>query len=136
MKFRMMLGCGLAALLAISTAAYAADTKKADDAKQTPKADTKTTEAPPITSSRSAHVVKPYSDLKDLSTDQEAKLKSIHARFAAEMSELKAKEKDESMAVLSDDQKKELVEVTAKLAAEKKVAAASAKAEKASSSSK
>lgn len=134
MTFRTMLGCGLAALLTISTAAYAADDKK-DDAKETPKADTKT-EAPPVTSGRSARLVKPYSDLKDLSSEQEAKLKSIHAKYLAEMNQIRAKEKDESMAVLSDDQKKELVEVTAKAAAEKKVAAANSKAQKAADSTK
>lgn len=130
MKFRTMLGCGLAALLTIATAVYAAD-----DAKETPKTDTKA-EAPAVTSGRSARLVKPYSDLKDLSSDQEAKLKSIHAKYLAQMNEIRAKEKDESMAVLSDDQKKELVDVTAKAAAEKKVAAANAKTQKASDSTK
>src|SRR5438309_12022292 len=96
MKFRTMLGGGLAALLAISTATYAADEKK-DDAKETPKAETKTAEAP-VPSGRSAKVVKPYSDLPDLSADQQAKLKSIHAKYLAEMNEIKAKEKDETMA--------------------------------------
>lgn len=126
---------GFAALFALTTAVYAADDKK-DDGKETPKTETKATTDAPVTSGRSARLVKPYSDLKDLSSEQEAKLKSIHAKYLAQMNEIRAKEKDESMAVLSDDQKKELVEVTAKAAAEKKVAAANSKAQKATDSTK
>jgi hypothetical protein len=131
MRYRGLVGLGFAALFAVTTAVYAADQKKDGAAKETPK-----TAETPVTSSRGAHVVKPYSDLKDLSSEQEAQLKSIHAKYLAEINQLKAKEKDESMAVLSEDQRKELVEVTAKLAAEKKVAAANAKAQKASESTK
>ena len=127
MRYRELVGLGFAALMAISTAVYAADDKGAGT-KETQRTETKA-ETPAI-STRSLRVVKPYSDLKDLSSEQEAKLKQIHAKYAAERSQIRAKEKEESMAVLSDDQKKELVDVTAKASAEKKLAAANAKAAK------
>ena len=97
MKSRMLLCAGFAlALIVGSVALYAAD-----DA----------------TNATSTHVtrgggrlVKPWSDLKDLTSEQTDKLKEIHAKYLAEMSEIRAKEKEECMAVLTDDQKKELAD--------------------------
>jgi Spy/CpxP family protein refolding chaperone len=66
-------------------------------------------------------LVKPWSDLKDLTADQTDKIREIHKKCAAEMAEIRAKENEECLAVLSDEQKKELVDVKIKTAAERKL---------------
>lgn len=126
-----LLRTGFAALFIFSTAAiYAADdTKKATDA---PKTETKSETATP---SRAGKLIKPYSDLKDLSAEQTAKIKEIHAKALADEKEIKAKEKEACMALLSDDQKKELAEAGAKAAADKKTATAEKKTEKTAAAS-
>ena len=103
MKTRNLLGAALAALLLASTATYAADGDKPDT---TPK-----TEAKPDT--KNTRLVKPFSELKDLSADQTEKLKAIHRKYLDELHALEAKQHEESMAVLTDAQKKELTEIEA-----------------------
>jgi Spy/CpxP family protein refolding chaperone len=96
MKRGMLLIAGFAvALLVGSAALHADDAAKPDNA--TPAH---------VTPRGGSRLVKPYSDLKDLTSEQTEKLKEIHSKYLAQMSEIRAKEKEESMAVLTDDQKK------------------------------
>jgi Spy/CpxP family protein refolding chaperone len=62
----------------------------------------------------------PYNLLSDLSDDQEAKIKDIHADILDQERQLKEKEHDEIAAVLTDDQKKEVTDLESKAALEKK----------------
>jgi Spy/CpxP family protein refolding chaperone len=58
--------------------------------------------------SRPARLIKPWSELKDLSEEQVTKIKEFHEKALTEMHEIEAREKSECMAVLTDAQKKEL----------------------------
>lgn len=113
MSIRGLLRTGFVALFLLSTAAYAEDAKPAADA---PKAEAK----PEVTTGGRGRLVKPFSELKDLTPEQTVKIKEIHSKYLAEIKALSAKDKEESMAVLTDDQKKEMSDLTAKAAAEKK----------------
>ena len=102
MKMRAMLGAALVALMAISAVSFGADPEK-PAAKPDAKPDTK-----------GVRLIKPYSDLKDLTADQTTKLKEIHKKFADQIKALEAQQKDEMTAVLTDDQKKELTDAEKK----------------------
>ena len=95
MKFRTSLVLSLA--LAFSGYAFAADGDKPAD-----KPDVK-----------GVRLTKPYSELKDLTPDQTAKIKEIHKKHLAEVKALEAKQTEESMAVLTDAQKKEIAAMPA-----------------------
>lgn len=74
--------------------------------------------------SRPARLVKPYSELKDLTEEQVTKIKEIHEKALGEMHEIETKEKADCMAILTDAQKKELETAMAedkKEAAERRV---------------
>lgn len=74
--------------------------------------------------SRPVKLVKPYSELKDLSEEQVTKIKEIHEKALGEVHEIEAKEKADCMAILTDAQKKELETAMAedkKEAAERRV---------------
>jgi hypothetical protein len=58
--------------------------------------------------------------LSDLSDDQEAKIKDIHADILDQERQIKEKEHDEIAAVLTYDQKKEVTDLESKAALEKK----------------
>jgi Spy/CpxP family protein refolding chaperone len=115
MKRGMLLSAGFAVALLVGSAALHA----ADDA-------AKPDNATPTHVTRGGRLVKPWSDLKDLTSEQTEKLKEIHAKSLAQMSEIRAKEKEECMAVLTDDQKKELADDAAKTLADRKAKAATA----------
>jgi hypothetical protein len=57
---------------------------------------------------RPARLVKPWSELKDLSEVQITKIKGFHEKALEETRVIEAKEKADCMAVLTDAQKKEL----------------------------
>ena len=82
------------AVLAVATLGHAADAAKPDV--------------------KGARLIKPYSDLKDLTPEQTTKLKEIHKKYADEIKDLEAKQKDEMMTVLTDAQKKELGDTSKK----------------------
>ena len=69
---------------------------------------------------RQARLIKPWSEIKDLSEDQITKIKAIHEEALIEEHKIEAKEKDDCMALLTDAQKKEL---EAAMVADKKAAA-------------
>ena len=94
MKFRMILGLGVA--VALSSHAFAADGDKPAD-KPEAKADVK-----------GVRLTKPFSELKDLTPEQTAKIKEIHKKYLAEIKATEAKQLEEEMAVLTDAQKKEV----------------------------
>ena len=112
MKSRMLVSAVFAVALIVGSAGLHA----ADDA-------TKSDATPARPTRGGARLVKPYSDLKDLTSEQTDKLKEIHSKYLAQMAEIRAKEKEECMEVLTDDQKKEL---TDKAAAERKAKATTA----------
>ncbi len=104
MSLKHLLHAGAGVLL-LGSVLIAAPTDKPDAPPATP---------PPATETKptrtSEHLVKPWSDIKSLSEDQITKLKTVHEKALAEMNEIKAKEKAESMAILTDPQKVELKE--------------------------
>src|SRR5258706_16174125 len=112
MTYKRFCGTGIV-LLALAAIAYAADEKL--DAKADAKADAK------IDTSKT-RVIKPFSELKDLSAGQVEKLKVIHRKHLDAVKALVAKEHEDLMDVLSADQKKELEELEAKDKADKKKA--------------
>jgi DNA phosphorothioation-dependent restriction protein DptG len=68
----------------------------------------------PKPDTKGVHLIKPFSELKDLTPDQVTKLKEIHKKYLEEWHALEAKAKEDSMAILTDDQKKEVAEIEAK----------------------
>ena len=67
-----------------------------------------------------AKIVKPWSDLKDLSDEQQGKIKEIHAKALEEMKAIRQKETADIMALLTDAQKEELKSIQEKERAAKK----------------
>ena len=94
MKLRTMLAISLAGVLAIATLGYAADAAKPD--------------------TKGVRLIKPYSELKDLTPEQTTQLKEIHKKYTDQIKELEAKQKEEMTAVLTDAQKKELGDLSKK----------------------
>ena len=109
---KLLISVAAASLIGFGVA-VAADEAKPDQA--APVAAEKTAKAPKLE--------KPYSELTDLTDDQKAKLVSIHKETLDAVRALQAKEKADSLEVLTDDQKKELATITAKLEAERKAEA-------------
>lgn len=70
-------------------------------------------DAPPAAGSdtKNVRLIKPYSELKDLTPEQTEKLKQIHKRFLEEMKALEAKQQEQLMSVLSDQQKREVADI-------------------------
>ena len=108
MKMRAFVGASLVALLALSVAGFAADGDKPAvpaDKPNTPKAEANV---------KGVRLIKPYSDLKDLTAEQTTKLKEIHKKYSDQIKALEAQQKDEMAAVLTDVQKKEVTELESK----------------------
>jgi hypothetical protein len=76
-----------------------------------------------------SRIVAPFNLLSDLSDDQKAQIRAIHAETIAEEKALRDKEHDEIFALLSDDQKKELQDVESKTEAQKKADSAQRRAD-------
>jgi hypothetical protein len=89
-------------VLVVSAVAYAADVEKVDTSK--------------------TRIIKPFSELKDLSAEQVEKLKVIHRKHLDAVKALEAKQHEELMDVLTDGQKKELAEIQEKDRVDKKKA--------------
>ena len=70
----------------------------------------------------SAKLVKPWSDLKDLSEEQKTKIREIHAKALDEIKAIKEKENADITALLTDAQKDEVKSIAEKEKAEKKSA--------------
>ena len=96
MKMRVVLGASLVALMSISIAGFAADAGKPVGSKGDAK------------DLKGVRLIKPFSELSDLTADQTTKLKEIHKKFSDEIKALEAQQKVEMMAVLTEEQKKEL----------------------------
>jgi hypothetical protein len=76
-------------------------------------------------------IIKPYSEIPDLTDEEKVKISSIHKKVLEETKALDLKEDDDIRAVLTDDQKAELDKIiadkkekTAEKSKEKKEAAA------------
>ena len=95
MTMCVVLGASLVALLSLSIAGFAADAGK-----PAAKGDAKDV--------KGVRLIKPFSELTDLTADQTIKLKEIHKKFSDEIKALEAQQKEEMMAVLTAEQKKEL----------------------------
>lgn len=97
MKMQRVSGVVLVALLAISAIGYAAEGDK-----PMPKTDAKDL--------KGVRLIKPYSDLKDLTAEQTTKLKEIHKKFSEQIKALEAQQREEMATILTDVQKKEVAE--------------------------
>jgi len=107
MKLNRVLAASLVALMAISSAGYAAEGDK-----PMPKNDTKDL--------KGVRLIKPYSDLKDLTPEQTTKLKEIHKKFSEQIKALEAQQREEMATVLTDVQKKEVAEAQGNAKMERK----------------
>jgi hypothetical protein len=107
-------------LVLLLTAPLVADDGGADPAKTPPP-------PPAKPDTKNVRIIKPFSELKDLSPDQTEKLREIHKKYLDQIKAIEAQQHQELMAVLSDDQKKELADIEAKDKIEKKVSKAKAK---------
>jgi multidrug efflux pump subunit AcrA (membrane-fusion protein) len=85
--------------------------------------------AEPEVSGLHSRVVAPFNLLSDLSDDQKAQMRAIHAETLAEEKALRDKEHDEIFAILSDNQKKELQDVETRTEAQKKADSAQRRAD-------
>jgi hypothetical protein len=103
---------------------FAADDERPADVKPEAKTETKP-EAKPDT--RNVRIIKPFSDLKDLTAEQTERMKEIHKRYNDQIKAIEAQQKQELMAVLTAEQKKELADIETKNRIERKVASAKAK---------
>src|SRR2546423_6187754 len=92
MRIHCLLGCGLLAVAAISFVAAAADPQPASD-------------------TRNVRLIKPFSELKDLTPEQSEKLKVIHKKYLDEMRALDVKQREEMIAALNDTQKREIADI-------------------------
>ena len=124
MQFRTPLACALAASLVITGLVY---TGFAADAPPTTMPTTAPTISRPMTKSgkpRAIRLVKPWSDVKDLSEDQKIQIFTIHDDTADKITALKEEEQAKCMALLTDAQKASLNESMATdKVADKKAAA-------------
>ena len=102
MKLRSMIAAALAGIVAISATTYAADAP--------PPADKPAAKADDV---KGVRLVKPYSDLKDLTADQTQKLKEIHKKYLDQIKALEAQQKEKMAAVLTDAQKREVADAPA-----------------------
>jgi Spy/CpxP family protein refolding chaperone len=104
MTFKGMGAIAAAALIALSATTFAAD----GDKPATPAGNS-------VSKSevKGVRLIKPYSELRDLTPEQTTKLKEIHKKYAEEIKDLEAKQKEEMTAVLTDAQKKELADMPA-----------------------
>ncbi len=85
--------------------------------------------AEPEVSGLHSRIVSPFNVLPDLSDDQKAQIRAIHAETLLQEKELRDKEHDEIFALLSDNQKKELQDLEAKTEAQKKADSAQRRAD-------
>lgn len=108
MKLTKLAGLSAALMIGLSSLAFAADE---------PKTDTKP-EAKP--DGKATRLIKPWSELKDLTPEQTEKLKVIHRKYLDEIKALEAKQAEELNGVLTGDQKKELAAIEAADKASKK----------------
>jgi len=83
-----------AALLSGSVLVFAADTP-----------------ATPPVEHKAAKLVKPWSELSDLTDDQRSKIAEIHARVLAEVKAIHDKEQQDILALLTADQKHQAAEL-------------------------
>jgi Spy/CpxP family protein refolding chaperone len=60
---------------------------------------------------RARKMVKPWSELTDLTDDQKTKILDLHADSNKEIKAIQTKEKEDILALLTDDQKKEITEI-------------------------
>jgi hypothetical protein len=105
--FRSKLVVGLGAL-ALGTALVAAQ-QNAGSAQNN---STSAQQAAPQRQS-SSRLTQPWSRLSDLSDDAKGKIIEIHRKSVAEVNAIRAKEREDIMALLSDAQKKQVAEIEA-----------------------
>jgi Spy/CpxP family protein refolding chaperone len=86
-------------------------------------ADDTTTTTPPAEHHHKTKLVKPWSELTDLTDDQKAKILDLHAKAVEAEKAIREKEHEDILALLTDDQKKQVSDLEAK-AREKKSEAA------------
>jgi Spy/CpxP family protein refolding chaperone len=72
-----------------------------------------TPSAAPAPTTKPAHLIKPYSELPDLTDDEKTQLVDIHEKAEGEVRAIHEKERADLLAVLTDDQKKELADIEA-----------------------
>ncbi len=105
----------LAASTMLAGAVFAEDAAGGDKKPDAPKTEKKDAKAKPI------KLTLPYSLIdSSLTQEQKEKINKIHLDAKAERDKIDEKEKDDSMAVLTDDQKAKLKEAEEKKEAERK----------------
>ena len=72
---------------------------------------------------KTVRLVKPWSDMASLSDEQKTQINDIHKKALAEIKEVKQREVDACVAVLSEEQKAEYNKMVAKDTADKKMKA-------------
>ena len=112
MKLRSLMGLSLVAVLACSVLSFAADDKP-------PVTPVKPDAAKPAADTKGVRLIKPYSDLKDLTAEQTTKLKEIHKKYGDQVKAIEAQQKEEMMAVLTDVQRKEIADLPKKATTKK-----------------
>src|SRR5688572_32180514 len=75
----------------------------------------------PAKKAKAIKLVKPWSSISSLTDEQKAKLDQIHKKALADINAIKAKEKEDSLAVLDDKQREEVMALTEKETAQKKM---------------
>jgi Spy/CpxP family protein refolding chaperone len=105
MTFKGMGAIAAAALIALSAATFAAE----GDKPATPAAGNAASKS----DVKGVRLIKPYSDLRDLTPEQTTRLKEIHKKYSDEIKELEARQKEEMTAILTEAQKKELGDMPA-----------------------
>jgi hypothetical protein len=65
----------------------------------------------PTSDTRNVRLIKPFSELKDLTPEQTEKLKVIHKKYLDDLKVLETKQREDMMAALSDPQKREIADI-------------------------
>jgi Spy/CpxP family protein refolding chaperone len=71
-------------------------------------------DAPATRPAHAGRLIKPWSEMSDLTDDQKAQIEDINAKADAEIRAIHEKQHADILALLNDDQKKELTDVEAK----------------------
>ena len=111
---RLWIGC--TSLAAAALLAAQGSWSSAQESPESPTASTRPADgaaAAKPARKRSARVIKPYSELDDLSAEQEAGIKSIHAEILDRKAELDRLEREQILSLLSDAQKQKVTELEA-----------------------
>lgn len=111
-----------AAFVAGSSLAFAAEKKKASDAKTAaPVTEKKTEKTDKQDKAKPIKLTRPWNNIASLTDEQKVKIDAIHRKSLEEQKVIKQKEEQDILSVLDDKQKAELTAATEKDTTEKKM---------------